>query len=140
MNKVFLTGRLTKDPEIRTTQSGTAVGRYSLAVETGYGENRQTNFFDCVTFNKTAQFVEKYLKKGMKIFISGELQQRSYQNREGKNVSVVEILVQEHEFAESRVNTEAQTGPAPERRKPAPDNDGFMMIPDDVSDEELPFN
>lgn len=139
MNKVFLTGRLTKDPEIRVTQSGTAVGRYSLAVETGYGENRQTSFFDCVTFNKTAQFVEKYLKKGMKIFITGELQQRSYQNREGKNVSVVEILVQEHEFAESRVNTEAQTGPAPERRKPAPE-DTWMTIPDDVEDEGLPFS
>lgn len=138
MNRVFLTGRLTKDPDIRVTQTGTAVGRYSLAVDTGYGENRQTNFFDCVTFGKTAQFVEKYLKKGMKIFVSGELQQRSYQNRDGQRVTVVEILVQEHEFAEAR--SEARTeAPAP-AKKAAPKEDTWMPIPDDVDDEGLPFS
>lgn len=136
MNKVFLTGRLTKDPDIRVTPTGTAVGLYSLAVETGYGDNRQTSFFDCVTFNKTAQFVEKYLKKGTKVFISGELQQMSFQTRDGQTRSTVEILVQEHEFAESRTSQDA----APARRPAAPAQDDFVQIPDDVDDEGLPFN
>lgn len=134
MNKVVLVGRLTKDPEIRVTPAGTTVGRYSLAVPTGYGENQTTSFFECVTFGKTAQFVEKYLKKGMKVIIEGQLQQRSYTNREGKTVSAVEILVQEHEFVESR---QAGAEPNPMKRKPAPD---FVPIPDGVDDDDLPFN
>lgn len=133
MNKVVLSGRLTKDPEVRVTPVGTAVGRYSLAVQSGYGDKQTTSFFDCVTFGKTAQFAENYLKKGMKIIIEGQLQQRSYQNREGKTVSAVEILVNEHEFAESR-QTNAE--PSPQKRKPAPE---FVPIPDGVDDDELPF-
>ena len=132
MNKVFLTGRLTRDPEIRTTPDGTAVGRYSLAVQ-GYKD--AVSYFDCVTFGKTAEFVEKYLTKGTKVFVSGQLQQRSFKAKDGTTRTVVEVLVQEHEFAESR--TAQESAPA---RRPAAPQEAWMPIPDDVDDEGLPFN
>ena len=132
MNSVNLIGRLTRDPDVRVTPEGTAVGRYSIAVQ-GYKE--AVNYFDCVTFGKTAEFVEKYLTKGTKIFVSGQLQQRSFKAKDGTTRSVVEVLVQEHEFAESRNQQEA----SPARRPAAPE-ETWMPIPDDVDDEGLPFN
>jgi single-strand DNA-binding protein len=135
MNKVTLIGRLTKDPEIRTAQSGTTVARYSLAVQRAFKNNGQqeTDFINCVCFGKTAEFAEKYLHKGTKIAVNGRIQTGSYTNKDGQKVYTTDVVVEEHEFVESRQAAGQSTPP------PAPSSDGFMDIPDEIG-EDLPFN
>ncbi len=130
MNKVILIGRLTRDPDVRYSQgeTATAVARYTLAVERRFKrEGDQTaDFVSCVTFGKTAEFAEKYLRQGIKIAVSGRIQTGSYTNKEEQKVYTTDVVVEEQEFAESR-KTEEAAG-----------KDGFMNIPDGI-DEELPF-
>lgn len=130
MNKVILIGRLTRDPDVMYSQgeTATAVARYTLAVERRFKrEGDQTaDFVSCVTFGKTAEFAEKYLRQGIKIAVSGRIQTGSYTNKEGQKVYTTDVVVEEQEFAESR-KTEEAAG-----------KDGFMNIPDGI-DEELPF-
>lgn len=129
MNRWTGIGRITRDPDIR--QSGeTKIARYTLAVDR---RNKQdgADFIPCVCFGKTADFVEKYLQKGMKIAVEGRIQTGSYE-KNGQKVYTTDIIVDSHEFVESR--SEAQ----PEK-KPAPGGiEGFMSIPDAMT-EELPF-
>ena len=135
MNKVILTGRLTADPETRYSGE-TAVSRYSLAVDRRFHkEGDQTaDFINCVAFGKQGEFAEKYLKKGMKIAVSGRIQTGSYTNKDGKKVYTTDIVVEEHEFCERREGSEPKT--AKPEVKP---DDGFMDIPDSIQGE-LPFN
>lgn len=96
------------------------------------------DFFNCVTFGKRGEFVEKYLTKGTKILLTGHVQNDNYTNRNGEKVYSVGIIADEIEFAESKKAAAAQV---PEREtQPSSVGDGFMSIPDDVDDEELPFN
>lgn len=122
MNTTSLIGRLTKEPDTRTSKSGTKVARFSLAVDR-FGEG--ADFIPCVAFGKTADFVEKYLAKGMKIAVIGRIQTGSYQNREGKTVYTFDVVAERCEFCEKKQ--------APEE---APDD--FMEVPEDV-DDEVPF-
>ena len=128
MNKVILSGRLTKDVEVR--QGSTAVARYSLAVDRRFKKDGEpdADFLNCITFGKNAEFAEKYLKKGTKVIVCGRIQTGSYTKQDGTKVYTTDIVVDEHEFAESK---KAES-------KPAIDSDGFMSIPDGV-DMELPF-
>ena len=134
MNKVILIGRLTREPEVRYSGE-TAVSRYSLAVDRKFKrEGEQTaDFINCVAFGKNGEFAEKYLKKGMKIAVTGRIQTGSYTDKDGKKVYTTDVIVEEHEFCESKGSNE--NNPAPQ----ATDPDGFMNIPDGI-DEELPFN
>ena len=90
MNKTILMGRLTKDPEVKYLQdeNSTAMARYTLAVDRRYRKDgkAETDFISCVTFGKNAEFVEKYLQKGLKILVSGRIQTGSYVNQEGNKV------------------------------------------------------
>lgn len=132
MNKVILMGRLTRDPEIRYPQDpeAAAVGRFSLAVDRRFKKD-ETDFFNCVCFGRQAEFVEKYLKKGIKMLITGRVENNNYTDRDGQKVYAVQIMVEEMEFAESKAANNEQ--------KPAPGvGDGFMNIPDGI-EEELPF-
>ena len=137
MNKVILMGRLVRDPEIRYTQSAEpmAIARYTLAVDRKFKrEGEQTaDFISCIAFGKTAEFAEKYYKKGTKIAIVGRIQTGSYTNKDGVKVYTTDVVVEEQEFAESKGSSD--NSPAPS--SPAP-SDGFMNIPDDIG-EELPF-
>lgn len=111
MNKVVLMGRLTQDPEVRYPQgNNTAYARYSLAVDRKRTQNgdQNTDFIRCVTFGKNAEFAEKYLHKGTKILVSGRIQTDNYTNREGKKVYTVEVVVDEHEFAESKNSSDTR--------------------------------
>lgn len=129
MNRWTGIGRITRDPDIR--QSGeTKIARYTLAVDR---RNRQegADFIPCVCFGKSADFVEKYLQKGMKIAVEGRIQTGSYE-KNGQKVYTTDIIVESHEFVESR--SEAQ----PEK-KPAVTADSFMSIPVEIEDGELPF-
>jgi single-strand DNA-binding protein len=110
-----------------------------LAVDRKFNREQQSaDFINCVAFGKQSEFAEKYLRKGMKIAVTGRIQTGSYKNKDGQTVYTTDVVVEEHEFCESKqTEGSANTQPAP---MPTPSNlsDGFMSIPDDV-DEELPF-
>lgn len=143
MNKVQLVGRLTRDPEIRYSQgeNATATARFSVAVNRRFKNaegNYDADFINCVAFGKSAEFVEKYFKKGMAIGLTGRIQTGSYTNKDGQKVYTTDVVVEETEFVESKgasntVNSNVSR-PAPS----AVNNNDFMSIPDGV-DEELPF-
>ena len=99
MNKVLLMGRLTRDAE--TFGQKSKVARFCLAVDRTYGED-ETDFFNCVSFGKQAEFVEKYLKKGTKILLSGRLQNNSYEDKQGNKITSSQIITEDIEFCESK--------------------------------------
>ena len=99
MNKVILMGRLTRDVEMYGQKSKVAI--FCLAVDRKYGED-ETDFFNCVSFGKQAEFVEKYLKKGAKILLSGRLQNNNYEDKQGNKVTSTQIITEEIEFVESK--------------------------------------
>ena len=140
MNKVILMGRLTRDPEVRYSggDNETAVARYSLAVDRRFKRDNEpsADFINCVGFGKTAEFAEKYFRKGMRICVVGRIQTGSYTNRDGQKVYTTDVVVEEQEFAESKGASENNGA---DRPQPTTDNNGFMNIPDGI-DEELPFN
>ena len=144
MNKVILMGRLTRDPEVRYSagDNAMAIARYTLAVDrrrraNGAADEQTADFITCVSFGKTAEFAEKYLRKGTKMLVTGRIQTGSYTNKEGAKVYTTEVVVEEQEFAESKGGSDnggfAQAAPAPQSA-----GDGFMNVPDGI-DEELPF-
>ncbi len=147
MNKVILMGRLTRDPEVRYSQSDTsmAIARFSIAVDrrrTQNNEGQTADFINCVAFGRLGEFSEKYLKKGTKIALTGRIQTGSYTNKDGQKVYTTDIVAEDIEFAESK-NSQAggNGGFAPEQSAATsgPVDGGFMNIPDGI-DEELPFN
>ena len=148
MNKVILMGRLTRDPDVRYSagENATAVARYTLAVDRRFKRDGDAtaDFIGCVAFGRQAEFAEKYLRQGTKIAITGRIQTGSYTNRDGQRVYTTDVIVEDHEFCESKAASAANSGGgfAPMDQRPSPDNaisDGFMNIPDGI-DEELPFN
>lgn len=146
MNKAILMGRLTRDPEVRYSQSDSsmAIARFSLAVDRRYkkqGDETTADFFNCTAFGKQGEFVEKYLKQGTKIVVIGRIQNDNYTNKEGQKVYSVQIMVEEIEFAESKASSQSNAGNdgSAQPQMGAPDADGFMNIPDGIG-SELPFN
>lgn len=138
MNSVQLVGRLTKDPEVRYTDGGSTIARFSLAVDRRYkSENGPTaDFPNCVAFGKTAEFIEKYFRKGMRMGCQGRIQTGSYTNNDGQKVYTTDVVVESCEFVEAKASQQSEEnndgfGPA--------DENGFMNIPADI-DEELPFD
>ncbi len=138
MNKVLLIGRLIKDVEMRYSASNdTAIARYTLAVNRPFKREGEpeADFLPCVAFNKTAEFAEKYLAKGIRVAIEGRIQTGSYTNGKGKKVYVTEIVVERQEFLEKKTRHSQ-----PEANAAANNSENaFMDIPDGI-DEELPFN
>ena len=148
MNKVILCGRLTREPEVRYSQTANgsmAVARYTLAVDRKFKKEGEQNadFINCIAFGKSGEFAEKYFFKGIKIAISGRIQTGSYTNKDGQRVYTTDVVVEEQEFAESKSSAAANSGAAYTPSRPEPSaaaGDGFMNIPDGVEDEGLPFN
>ena len=153
MNKVILMGRLTRDPEVRYSQGAnqTAIARFSVAVDRRFKRDGEptADFFNCTSFGRQAEFVERYLHKGTKVVLSGRVQNDNYTNKEGQMVYSVQIMVEDIEFAESKNAAGGNEGGynngggfgGGQNSAPAPSGagDGFMNIPDGI-DEELPFN
>lgn len=144
MNNVILSGRLTRDPEVRYSQGDnpSAVARYTLAVNRKRKVEGQpdADFIYCIALGKNGEFAEKYLRKGIKIMVKGEIQTGSYTNKDGQTVYYTNVLVEEHEFAERKDSSERQGANAGQQLPPpSTPSDGFMNIPDGF-DEELPFN
>lgn len=142
MNSVNLVGRLTRDPEVRYTDNGTSIARFTVAVDRRFKqEGGQTaDFISCIAFGKTAEFLEKYFYQGMKIGLTGRIQTGSYTNKDGAKVYTTDIVTENVEFVEKKSD---DSGQGYQSSRPAPSEaacgDGFMNIPDGI-DEELPFN
>ena len=110
LNEVILMGRLTRDPEIRMTQSGTTAASFALACERDYapqGQEKVTDFFDIATFGKTADFVGQYFAKGQLVAVKGRLQQRDWTDKQGNKRRTTEILADRCYFAEKRQDRDA---------------------------------
>ena len=111
MNQVVLMGRLTRDPELRRTQSGTAVASFTLAVDRGFtprdGGERQTDFIDCVAWRNTGEFVSKYFVKGQMMAVTGRLQIRDWTDKEGNKRRSAEVVVDNAYFTESKQSRDA---------------------------------
>ncbi len=122
MNKIILTGRLCADPEIKQTAGGTAIATYRFAANRAYKREGQpdADFFNCKAFGKAAEFVERYLKKGTKIAIVGHVETGSYTNKDGAKIPTFDVLVDEHEFLESKAeqNTSTPTAQPTEQIQP----------------------
>jgi single-strand DNA-binding protein len=127
LNKIVIQGRLTKDVELRRTQSGKAVASFTLAVNKDY-KNEQggydADFIECVAFEQKAETISKYVHKGDRFGVIGNLTTRSYENKEGKKVKVTEVKVTEFEFLESK-------------KQETTSSDWDQL---DADDDELPFN
>lgn len=148
MNKVILMGRLTRDPEVRYSQgdNAMAIARYTLAVDRRFSRNNDdatADFIGCVAFGRSGEFAEKYLRKGIKVVVTGRIQTGSYTNKDGQKVYTTDVVVEDQEFAESKNSSGNDGGYSGgmggSRPAPSGAGDGFMNIPDGI-DEELPFN
>lgn len=130
MNRVILMGRLTKDPELRYSQSNNplAIARYTLAVARKVKTNdTEADFINCIAFGKSAEFVEKYFRQGQRVLIEGRLQTGSYTNKEGQKVYTTDIIVETQEFADGKNGDTAKN------------TDDFMPV-DEMNEDGLPFN
>lgn len=135
LNIVALMGRLTADPELRTTPAGVSVASFTIAVDRSFvkqGEERQADFISCVAWRGTADFIAKYFQKGSLIAVDGSIQTRRYQDKDGHNRTTFEVVVDNAHFAGSKEKAEKPAYNAPEQ----PAYDDFATI-DDA--EDLPF-
>ena len=128
LNKAILMGRMCADPELRSTNSGTHVWTFTLAVDRR-GKDDGTDFIEVVTWSKTAEFVSKYFQKGQQIAVVGRIQTRNWEDKQGNKRKAVEVVADEVHFAESKKASGATVS------EPAVGN--FDMLPDD--DGDLPF-
>ena len=138
MNRTILTGRLTAAPEMRYTQNEKAVASYTLAVDR---QGEGADFIKCIAWNKNAEFASKYLTKGTKIAIEGHIQTRTYDDKDGKKVYVTEVVVDRHEFCESK---KAEGGIKEEAKGNVDDLQEFSGVvhfteTQSTSEEDLPF-
>lgn len=132
MNKVLFTGRTTNDPEVRYTTDGKAVASFNFAVNRTF-DRENSDFFKCVAFGKTAETIEKLVKKGTKLLLEGEIRNNNYTDKNGVKRYEMQVIVNSFEFCESKGQAGTQA------TQPQADKDGFMNIPDGI-EEELPFN
>ena len=137
MNKVILIGRLTKDPDVRYSQGNQpiAVARYSLAVNRRFKKQgeQEADFINCVAFGKAAEFVEKFLKKGMQISIVGRIQTGSYTDKNGKKVYTTDVVAEEHYFAEGKKDSQTSSNSSSDS------TEAFYPIDENIDDSDLPF-
>lgn len=149
LNRAILMGRLTRDPELRTTPSGVSVASFSLAVDRGYakaGEEKQTDFINIVAWRATAEFVGRYFTKGMMMIVEGRIQSRSWEDQNGGKRYAVEVVADNIQFGESKKAASQHTGmdasmpsaPAPAQQQDGGFGDvaGFSIASDD---DDLPF-
>ncbi len=141
MNKVILMGRLTRSPEVRYSQGAepVAVARYTLAVNRRFKrkDEPEADFIPCVALGKSGEFAEKYFRKGQLVAVTGRLQVRSWEDKEGKKHWTTEVIIEEQHFAESKKDSgEGKAATKESGQAPA---DGFYPINEGVEDEDLPF-
>lgn len=142
LNRVVLVGRLTRDPEMRSTNSGSYFCRFTLAsnrfvAKKDSDTKQETGFFDCVAWGRSAETINKYVRKGQRIAIDGSLRFSEWANNEGKKNRKVEIFVENFQFLEARGQAQAESS-----AKSEPEFDevgGWPSGSEPMSDEEIPF-
>ena len=128
-------GRLTRDPELRHTNSGTPVCSFTVAIDNGYGENKQTDFINCVAWNKSAEFVDKYFTKGSMIIVDGRISTRTWEGQDGKKNYVTEVVANQVAFGGSKKDKQEETS-----SDDAEDADDGEFVPLEEADaDDLPF-
>ena len=137
MNKIILLGRLTKDPEIRYSQTNNMmIANFTLSVNRKYvkpGEERLTDFINIVTYSKLAEFAQKYLKQGLQIIVSGRLQNRSWNDSNGQKRYITEVISEEIDFADSPKKTDDNNNTTfSSNNIPIEDDNNFVPEPDDL--------
>ena len=145
LNKVFVMGRLTRDPELRRTQSGTAVASFAMAVDRDFKDKatgeRTTDFIDCVAWRQTGEFVSRYFTKGRMAVVEGRLQARDWTDKDGNKRRTVEIVADQVYFGDSKKEESQNTYTAgyaqPSGYAAPPAQDDYAELADD--DGELPF-
>lgn len=133
LNTVVLMGRITADPELRSTQNGISVTSFTLAVDKPYNKENQhpeANFIDCTAWRNTAEFVTKYFSKGSRMIVEGSLQTRGYEDKEGKKRKATEVVVDNVNFVDKKSD-------GGNYNYSAPSNEDFADV--DVNEEEPPF-
>lgn len=136
-NLVFLKGRLTADTEIKSTPNGKSVCSFTIAVDRGYGDNKQTDFITCVAWEQRAEFIGKYFTKGSEIRILGEINTRKWQDKNGNNRTAFEIRVLEGGFCGSKSANSSVDIDADPLKSFASANSGFVEV---SGGDDLPFN
>lgn len=142
-NLVVLTGRLTADPELKNTTNGIPVCSFSIAVDRRYkqGEERQTDFINIVAWRQTAEFITRYFSKGSMIGIEGSIQTRRYQDKDGNNRTVFEVVANNVQFMDSK----RSQGNGEGNSLPTPENDPLAQIQNNLEefqvadDDDCPF-
>lgn len=131
INKVILMGRLTREPELRHLEMDKSVCGFTIAIDNGYGDNKRTDFVNCVAWNKTAEFISKYFAKGKMIIVIGRVTSRSWETQDGHKRYVTEVIANEVNFGETKAARQTGT------QQSMQDDNGF--IPLDENDDDLPF-
>jgi len=140
MNIAVLMGRMTSTPELKTTPNGVSVTSFSIAVDRGYGDNKQTDFINLVAWRQTAEFVCKYFTKGSRIAIEGSIQTRKYQDRDGNNRTAFEVVANNVHFVDSKKDGKPSVDVNPDSdplKDFASKNSDFIEV--NGSNEDLPF-
>ena len=144
INKVILMGRLTKNPELRHTNSGTPVCGFSIAINNGYGENQATDYINCVAWNKQAEFVERNFSKGKMIIVIGRIRTRIWEDNDGRKNYATEVIASEVSFGESKKSSDEAGAKEPSSGRES----AAASMPDSLSDsgfipqetdDDLPF-
>lgn len=142
INSVVLMGRLTADPELRTTTTGKSVCSFSIAVDRGYSKNaeeRQADFINIVAWESTANFVCRYFSKGSMIAIQGQIQTRRYEDKTGAKRTAFEVIAREVSFCGSKSETGTVSRPAAPEQPPVYQNANQGDFEEITDDEDLPF-
>lgn len=132
LNKIIVCGRMTADPELRSTPQGKNVTSFTLAVDRDFKQNgeKETDFINCVAWNNTADFVARYFSKGNMAIVSGRLQTRRYETQDGQKRTATEVIAENVYFCEGKKDKEETGAPLPT---------GFEGVEIDASDDDLPF-
>lgn len=141
LNKIFIHGKLVRDPELKTTPSGVSVCNFTVAVDRSYtkqGEEKQTDFFECVAWRGLADTISKYFTKGKEIVVTGEMQSRKWQDKEGNNRISWEIMADSVDFCGSKGDSSNNGNSAPASEPATPIVADFTEVK--AADSDLPFN
>jgi len=142
MNKVIIVGRLTRDPEVRYTQTGKAVASFSVAVDSGFGDNKRADFIPVVVWDKLAEVCGNNLTKGRRVLVEGRLQIRDYQDKDGQKRRAAEVIAQNIEFLDTKqsVGNGSTTSSTTSSASPAKSGYDVSSFGTEVfPEEEIPF-
>ena len=147
MNKVFLSGNLTRDVEVRYSQTGKAFARMGIAINRKYKDKESVDFFNIIAFDKTAEFCGRYLRKGSRVLVEGRLQTSSYEAQDGTKRTSVEIMIDNIEFATSKRDSDGGNYSEPQdtgyTRRSAPPSppkkDDYDFGGETIDPDDTPF-